>query len=208
MQRSAFPRRTDKTSQVFFDVQSTWYSSVLSCWPCCRTGNRAISCFLNHHTALPACRPACLPARPHKGVETRLQDPSMQSDASRKADLRRGLVPSLPPVGDQTRAALGTEQKAHQQECEEREARWDAELADTLTTAEEVRQKLETRTCIHVILRYVGMKMNLFLHHQCGGLARQYNGVVFARWDGGRTKHPHPHPHPHSINIAIALSFV
>lgn len=47
-------------------------------------------------------------------------------------------MPSLPPVGDQTRVALQAEEKAHERECEEREARWDAELADTLTTAEEV----------------------------------------------------------------------
>lgn len=73
----------------------------------------------------------------HKGVESRLQDPSVQSP---KGELRRGLVPKLPAVVNLPRVALEEEEEAHRRECEDREGRWDSELAETLTTAEEVSQ--------------------------------------------------------------------
>ena len=64
---------------------------------------------------------------------------------SPKAELRRGLVPKLPPAGELPRAWLQEEEGVHQRQCEEREARWDSELAETLATAEEVRR---TRHCV------------------------------------------------------------
>lgn len=49
-------------------------------------------------------------------------------------------MPKLPPVAYLPRVLLEEEEGAHRRQCEEREARWDLELADTLATAEEVNE--------------------------------------------------------------------
>ncbi|CAN0267568.1 unnamed protein product, partial [Ectocarpus sp. 12 AP-2014] len=76
------------------------------------------------------------------GVESRLRDPNVKDP---KAELRQSLVPRLPRVGDLPRVILERTEEAHRKECEEREERWDVELADTLATAEEVRKRLIRR---------------------------------------------------------------
>lgn len=53
-------------------------------------------------------------------------------------------MPKLPPVADLPRVMVQEEEGAHRRECEEREARWDSELADTLATAEEVKSRVGT----------------------------------------------------------------
>ncbi|CAM9569652.1 unnamed protein product, partial [Hapterophycus canaliculatus] len=78
-----------------------------------------------------------------EGVETRLRDPGAQGSPGE--ELRRRLVPKLPPVEELPRELLEEEEEAHRRECEEREERWDSELAETLTTAEEVRKRLIRR---------------------------------------------------------------
>lgn len=56
-------------------------------------------------------------------------------------------MPKLPPVDELPREVLKEEEEAHQRECEDREERWDSELAETLTTAEEVRGGGSTGRC-------------------------------------------------------------
>lgn len=53
-------------------------------------------------------------------------------------ELRRGLVPKLPAVVDQPRVFLKRERESHWRDCEARETRWETELKEQLTTAEEV----------------------------------------------------------------------
>lgn len=74
--------------------------------------------------------------RPLKGVESRMQSPDL--DLSPAQELRRGLVPQLPAVADQPRVMLKRERESHRRECEGRETRWETELKEKLTTAEEV----------------------------------------------------------------------
>ena len=54
-------------------------------------------------------------------------------------ELRRGLLPKLPPVSELPRVALRRDEAAHRRDCDVRESRWEVELAETLSTAEEVR---------------------------------------------------------------------
>lgn len=67
---------------------------------------------------------------------------------------------------------LQGEEEAHRRECEEREARWDSELADTLATAEEVSQ---TRHCLKAMLYAVWI-------HETYFVARIIVRVVLHSW--------------------------
>lgn len=57
---------------------------------------------------------------------------------SATSELRRGLVPKVPPPGELPRVLLREGRESHRQECLERELGWEAELAGQLATAEEV----------------------------------------------------------------------
>lgn len=79
-----------------------------------------------------------------EGVESRLQTPV---DDSPDAELRRGLVPKLPALSELPRIQLEEDKEMHRRDCEVREARWDEELAETLTVAEEVRLLVAFPAC-------------------------------------------------------------
>ena len=71
------------------------------------------------------------------GVESRLENFADDTNSCQE-ELRRGLVPRLPPVGDMPRVLLKKEEQSHRNECQKREEGWEAELKDKLKAAEEV----------------------------------------------------------------------
>lgn len=97
----------------------------------------------------------CVESRPPRStpqdLENRLEVTADMSDTEDgepmmdrlDEELRAGLMPKIStPACDQPRVYLAKEEAAHRKECEEREARWEAEVADQQSMAEEVSGNL------------------------------------------------------------------
>ncbi|CAM9428189.1 unnamed protein product, partial [Discosporangium mesarthrocarpum] len=66
-----------------------------------------------------------------------VEDPSRLPDD----ELKQGLVPRLTPIAQDKERRLTEKAKAHQEQCQRREALWEKNVSVRLTVAEEARKR-------------------------------------------------------------------